>query len=554
MELIKKISAAVQGNLTKSYLILANIILVVFAIWFSNVGLLPFKNTGDFALFTLLALILALYRPGWTFVFFIGAIALENINLAPRSFGLMLRPYQFFGALTIIALGVLALAKRLPSPAGEFLPKFRWYDALPVVFALGGFLGSLAAVNKGASFKQAVIAASFVALYFLVRIYVQSLEDLKRIAPFFFSSAIVVAAYGIWQNIRFIHGGNPFEVMAGRPNATFTEPDWLGIYLVFLIAVMYVNIYKLSIGRNKKQETIIKQIPNSKFQIFKNDLPNSLYLVSCFLYLVAIFISLILTVSRSAWLGAALVTISFLKIMLTNGSLKMSEWYWGKFFFALRNLAVVAVGGIAIIYLFNLTRFQLGNRAASTGGLQKITVSCTENIPLPEKIESVDELAQYGCKHINLEEIQSEETEGNFVQEILRNDPNVAVRARIYQTAIKQIRQHPVFGIGWGSISAILGTDDRGAGLNASNIFLEVWLGTGMLGIVSFVVLLGYIFIKGVGMFLDRKTQDKTIAAFVLLGAVAVVVPNLFNSGIFLGFVWVYLAVALSLINPKDAN
>ncbi|HOX11146.1 MAG TPA: hypothetical protein PK333_04115, partial [Candidatus Moranbacteria bacterium] len=92
-----------QGKTTKIYLILANIILVIFAIWFSNIGLLPFANVSDFLVFAGLGLLLAIYRPGWTFVLFIGSLALENINLAPSVFGLSLRPYQFLGAITIIA-------------------------------------------------------------------------------------------------------------------------------------------------------------------------------------------------------------------------------------------------------------------------------------------------------------------------------------------------------------------------------------------------------------------------------------------------------------------
>jgi hypothetical protein len=150
LDYIKKIEESLRENSTKAYLVLVNVILVIFAIWLSNVGLLPFRNIGDFAFFVVLSLILAIYRPGWAFVFFIGSLALENVNLAPKSLGLFLRPYQFLGAITIIALIFRIITKRLPLPVREFLPKFRWYDSLPIIFALGGFLSSLAA---GTNFK-----------------------------------------------------------------------------------------------------------------------------------------------------------------------------------------------------------------------------------------------------------------------------------------------------------------------------------------------------------------------------------------------------------------
>lgn len=525
------------ANTIKTYLILTNIILAVFAIWFSNASVLPFRNLGDFAVFAVLALMLALYRPGWTFVFFIGTLVLENINLAPESLGLAIRPYQLFGAITIVAFVFQVVTKRLPFS----LPKFRWQDVLVIVFALSGFLSAFFSENFALSLKQSLVALSFAALYFLVRIYVQSFEDLKKIAPFFFSSAIVVLAYGVWQNVAFKLGQNSFEVMPGRPNATFTEPDWLGIYLVFLLAVFLTMIY----GESKKTEIADyqKQVMSHKLQVFRNISIVTLALVA-----------LIIAVSRSAWLGAAFVMVGFLKIMLTNGSLRISQWNWGKFRHALKFLAITIISSMAIVYIFGLTRFQLFNRAVSTGGLQKITVACPmTTCILPEKINNPADLDSCGCWHINLEDIEKEKAAGNRIMEVYRPDPNINIRAGIYQKSFEQIKNHPVFGIGWGSIGKVLGVDERGASLNTSNIFLEVWLGAGMAGFLSFVILLGYIFIKGAIGFLKRRGSDNTVLVFVMLGLVAIVIPNFFNSGIFLGFLWAYLAVAVSLLEKSNA-
>src|SRR6266568_3531329 len=113
LEGIKNYVSTIKLNATKLYLILANLVLAVFAIWFSNVGLLPFSHFSDFAFFVALALILALYRPSWTFAFFIGALSLENINLVPKGLGVSLRPYQFFGLVTILALFVQIVSRRL---------------------------------------------------------------------------------------------------------------------------------------------------------------------------------------------------------------------------------------------------------------------------------------------------------------------------------------------------------------------------------------------------------------------------------------------------------
>lgn len=564
-EFIKKITTLVQENSTKFYLILVNVILVVFAIWFSNVGVLPFKNIGDFAFFVALSLLLAIYRPGWAFVLFIGSLALENVNLAPKDFGLMLRPYQFLGAITIIALFFQIVSKRLPFS----LPKFKWPDILPIIFIVGGFLSSLGAANKGMSLKQSVIALSFVALYFLVRIYIQSFEDLKRALPFFLSNAVVVMLYGIWQNISFLANGNSFEVMPGRPNATFTEPDWFGIYLVFLLSIFYAIVFYL----NKNSNNSKTEIFNFKFSIL-NQFLNFQFLkkIAIYIGIVSTVISLILTVSRSAWIGAVFVTVVFLKSTLLGkyaelnenakskwqnfvAILKFRNFDWKEFFRVLEILTIVIISSIAIVYISGLTRFQLFNRAASTGGMQKITIACPPNLDcvLPYKINNLEEIKSCRCRHINLEDIEKEKVAGNRIMEVLRPDPNINIRADIYQKSWQQIKQNPIFGIGWGSISKILGTDERGAGLNASNIFLEVWLGAGLLGFVSFVILLLYIVIMASLAFLANNDKNKNSVAivFVMLGWAAIVIPNLFNSGIFLGFVWVYLAIAIGLLTKK---
>lgn len=541
MTYLKEISEYLMKNSTKAYLIAVNILLVVFGIWFSNIGVLPFKNSGDFAFFVLLVLVLGIYRPAWLFLFFVGTLSLEIVNLAPESLGVAVRPYQLFGALSIVGLVIQYVTKRMPFS----LPKFGWYDGLVIVFGLSGFVSALFASDKGMSIKQTIVACSFVVLYLLVRIYVQDGNDLKRIAPFFLGSSIVVALYGILQNILFAIGRNPFEVMPGRPNGTFSEPDWFGLFLTFFLAIIFALIYKYLRGPLGEFKMTMKMV---KF-------------FGVIGILCVILIGLILTVSRSAWLGAIIVTLGFLKAVLyrrshpelAKGSLKrllaiFRNPDWSGLFRAAMIVFGSLIVSVGIVYVCKLTTFQLGSRAVSTGGMQKITIACEagkSNI-VPTNISSVEELSQYDCRHINLEEVENEKLRGKSVLEVYRPDPNVGIRAKIYKTSWERIRQYPVFGIGWGSIGDVLGRDERGASLNASNIFLETYLGAGILGFLSLVILFGYIFVAGVKRCFGDT--NKNVPIFILLALFAIIIPNLFNSGIFLGFVWVYLGVAVSLV------
>ncbi len=520
-------------NQTKTCLLLGDVFLVFFSIALFNLKVIPMR-TGDFIFFAALTLALALYRPGWAFLLFIGTIILENINLAPESFFIAIRPYQFIGALIILAIIIRLFTKRLNFQ----LAKLKFPDYLVLIMAAAGFLSIFAAPDKIDSLKLAVIFTSFAALYYLVRCYIQNTDDLKKIVPFFIGSSAVVVLYGLWQNIRFIYGGANFETMPGRPNLTFTEPDWAGMYLIILISVLYSFSHFI----NSKFETLNpEQYQNPNLIANRQSLIAKLIY---YLFLVLAFITLILTVSRSAWIGAFAAMSIFLFAILTN--LRFKGWQWGEF---LKQLSIIISAGIislACVYIFNLTNFQLFNRVQSAGsGLQKITISCTENKKPPESINSADELEKFGCRHINLEEIEKEKIAGNIIYEIYRDDPNINIRQKIYQKSWEQIKKHPLLGIGWGSIGMILGEDERGASLNSSNIFLEVWLGSGIVGFLAFSVLFFYILSRWIkNYFYSDNAWQKTVGLFMLISWFAIVISNLFNAGLFLGFLWVWLAAA----------
>ena len=249
----------------RNNLLVVSVLLVFFLILFFNVGLLPIGNLGDFLFFIILTFAFAFYRPGWAFLFFVGAIVLENITLIPKEIGLMIRPYQLLGFLILLAVAIRFFTKRL----NFTLPKLKWYDAAIILVGLSSFLSILIAENRFLSLKLSIVICSFVALYFLTRIFIQDTEDVFKIVPFFLGSSLVVIFYGIWQNILFSKGLNSFEVMPGRPNATFAEADWLGIFLVLFITIIYSLIFYFYV---KKEDDKIYDL---RFTICKN------YFISC---------------------------------------------------------------------------------------------------------------------------------------------------------------------------------------------------------------------------------------------------------------------------------
>jgi len=519
-----------QLNKPLIYLLGASLFLNIFLIVFSNLGILPLKYVSDFIFYTLICFALVIYRPKWGFLLFVSTIALENINIAPNNFGIMIRPYQFIGGLTIIAVLVKMLAKN-----SEYrLPKFNLNDALLLIFSLAGFASALTSEFPKNAFKQSVIIVSFVGLYFLVRIFLKNILALKEVALFFFSSGILISFYGVWQNMRFANNLKAFEIMAGRPNATFTEPDWLGMFCVFFLASLYSIMYYLKSRGLDKTENIILKI------------------TLLFTILTLNLTLLIITVARSAWVGAFLVSFIFLILVLTELRWQPAKWHWREAILDKIFILTALIVSLCLILFFHFTTFQLFNRVQSTGtGLQEITIACPGNmdIIIPTVVSNESEYTRYSCQHIRLEEEEQEIANGSIINKIYRPDPNINLRSTIYQKSIAQIKEYWFFGIGWSNINAILGKDERGAGLNSSNIFLEVWLGTGLLGFIAFIMMLLNFLICGVQNFIYNRNDRKYLGVFIILALVGIIIPNLFNAGAMLGVLWLFFGILSAL--PK---
>jgi hypothetical protein len=266
----------------------------------------------------------------------------------------------------------------------------RWFDAFWPLVAVGGFLGIAMAPDIILSAKQAVIVTSFVGLYFLGRIFFRTMYDLRQALPFFLLSSAVVAGYALWQNIRFAEGLESYQVMTGRPNALFPEADWLGM---FLLLPLGIGLYLLTLlvwrGR-----------------VIGSSMNRALLYGGLLSFLILILTTLILTMARSAWLGAAMLVFSFGLFFLLRLKSETGRFFGHTSWLFSALLVGMLMVSVGIVESTRLSPFHLLNRIESTGGLQKITVACESVATPPVAIGTTDELAAYGCRHINLEDIE----------------------------------------------------------------------------------------------------------------------------------------------------
>ncbi len=503
----------------------------------SALGFFPISKIF-FGIISIIILTAVFWKTKEFFWLFLVVLPLENIVISGNYLPFSLRPFQLVGGALIVVL----LIKFIFYKKYRQKINYKKWDILVLLLPAFSLLGLINAPNKSVVVKQTVILSSFVLLYLVARYFFRKRKDLFEAIWFFIVSSDVVILFGLYQAIARKVGWKSFEVMDGRINSTFAEPDWLAMYAVVLAAIVFF----LKIALPKLRKNIM--VGCWSFRETINFILN--------FYLFFIFWVLFLTVARSGWIAFAMLAIFYLvlkiftsknvlgtkknlnyKLQITNYKNILKEGFI---------ILVIIVLVILITEITNLSSFHFANRAGSSlSGMQKITVSCRQGAEPPVKITSVDELRQYGCRHINLEEKKKEKMEGNEIKEIYRPDPNVNIRKDIYQISWQQIKKHPIIGHGLGSSSLFLGQDQRGAGLNTSNIFLESWISFGIFGLLIIIILFFYPFILAIKKIIQGGKEGA--ALFIILTAVTVLIPNLFNAGLLLGFFWIWLAVIGSI-------
>lgn len=478
--------------------------------------------------FFLLFIFWALRNPRAVFSVFLATIVLEHIPLMSVG-GIDFRWYQVVAVS--LGIGLLIRFLRGKEDIRSYFLSFKWYDIAIAGLFIVSILSAL--MKGGVAMKQSIVLLSFVVLYFLVRYFIRSRKEILQSVPFLAGSFFVVSIYGIAQNVLFLSGEFSGQVMAGRPNATFTEADWLGVYAG--VSVVFYSVLTLS----------------SLMFLHKGSRRYGASRILSYEMLILAWVILILTVARSAWLATAIgMSVMGLVALYKQGFLGVVHWG--------RDIFITGVVAMFLVFGLHLTPFELGNRIQSVGtGLQEITIACQGggDGAIPQMINRAEDLQLSKCKQINLEEIREYESRGYNVQKVFRKDPTIEIRKDIWVTALREIQQQPALGIGWGNIGSILGTDENGASLNSSNIFLEFWLGSGVLGFLGIMCIFGWALILGVRLSCSENKEEYIIGLAILGMGIVFLVANLFNAGHFLAIFWVWLAIAFSYsfkTKPKE--
>jgi O-antigen ligase len=469
------------------------------------------------------AFILTLFSPFSVFVLFLGSIPIEIVSLVPSEAPLGIRPYLIFAFFAFVGWILVYLRKRHIMR----FPFFTLVDLGLILIVVGSFVSAFFSEHRNESFRLSVVLLFCVFLYGIVRLFVTSGKEIKEGIPYVIGGFFLTSVYGIFQNFAFLRGWIFHnEVMPGRPNAFFSEADWLGFFVVLMIVVCEAIFLSLFLGK----PTLHKR--QKKMGIF-----------CLWGMLVLGYILLIISVSRSAWLAFFFGSIVLGIVVFLR--------YKKKVFRPLFLIGGGFVLSLVYVFIIPLTNFELSNRAqSSVSGFQMITISCVQEIVLPDRIEVVEDLGQYGCRHILLEERESEMMAGRYVIQIPRKDPNANIRKNVWNTAMQTLANNPIVGVGWGSNEKTFGLDPRGEQLNASNIIFAFWLGSGILGLLGLSIIVFWLFVRGIRLvYIERDGYGFFVGVLILISLVVVGVFNMFNASEFLAFLWVWLGMMVAVNN-----
>lgn len=450
------------------------------------------------------------------FFILIFLIPFENYKLELGNL-FSLRPYQVAAVLLLVFVAYFYFKGKIKTDELliPFRPPVSKLLAVYFVVSLASLVNSPDLKN---GFQETIVLLSFLFIYWLVIFFIKNKDDVKNLFYVILSSGLFAAVFGLIQAVVYKTGLEFIEVMPGRPNSILPEPDWFGFFMVFVLAVLVSSRF---IGRQKIAASDVGQNVDRQPIIF-SFLGNRYF---SYVLELLFYISIILTIARASWLAA--IAVIGLYLLLTF--LDKENRFTLAFSRGVKVLLIFAVS-LGIIYAFNLTPFPLKNRLLSIVTRQEIHAVTTD----PKTGKEIS---------IAKEDIESYKKRGIEVKEKKVDDVNILRRTESFTNSSDIILRHPLLGIGYGGIETYFGE-----GVNANNIFMEIWAATGIIGLIVFSLIFYCIFRDWLFYYFKKiNNENRVYLFFVILGFAAIIIPNIFNSGLFLGFFWVYLGVASSL-------
>jgi putative inorganic carbon (hco3(-)) transporter len=462
-----------------------------------------------------LSLYAGFWNTGLLLVFIVALCLVVKKNGSAMAFLFFLAPYEFYGDLgsfVITSNETIILAILV-----GFLFRYHRGDkfnlrilVLFIPFIVMQILSLSCAVNIGSGLKQIIRWCEFFAVFFISVNLFKNYEDFKRAVCYMIYGAIPIAFYGIYQSLIGF-GGFMSEIIPMtaeemklnmlfgtfiRAHSILVQANHLGAYLVLVIPLSFIAVYS-----SKSESEKSHFIKNSFLIKHFNKLSISLFMIT-----------IILTMSRSSWLA---LTVSYL-ILLVH------------FRFAHRNKSQNRMGLFSkpIIKMFAF--------------ILSASLLCVFMVFLIPQIK--DRFASLGD---------------------LKEDLASNKRISFYKVGLNIIKDFPFIGVGIGNYTSIsdryapVGMDPIGSKIHLHNLYLQIGVETGLLGLLAFLLFLGSVFAYILGFYIKSDTMSRHMIKIVLIASIAFLIQNtadiFFVKGIH--FLWAGITGgAMGILSNRNTN
>jgi len=379
----------------------------------------------------------------------------------------------------------------------------RYESYAPIFFIVSSFILFVTSNNKRqVIFRPLVIMSSLFVIFLISCFLSENLnEGFKKIETMLSLIGFPVACFWFLGNIKF--------------DLLKIETIFFKIFFVSNVVFSLVALYLLNFYRNPK-------FPSRDAAFFRNAISDIPFIGDHSIY-ISIFLALAII------MGAFIYQRTNLSLVVKLGLL------FGQLIIVSLLMLLMSKGVIIALIISSTATFLVSQRISKKIVLGGILIIIITFILLPKQNNRFTELFH----------------KESFEKVDLNN--STSIRFNILKCSIKLVLEHPIFGYGLGDVQEELDSCYSSNGLkvangryNSHNQYLFVWLSSGILGLIIFMIYLYYIFNIAI------KNKDYFLLNALILFAITFLVENVLSrqSGVIL-FAFLMNFLVLKNLNSK---
>jgi hypothetical protein len=408
--------------------------------------------------------------------------------------GLDIRLHQVILAITVLSLIPKIIKQDPTKDILKNITSINWYynNIHLVLLSLMWLIILIGGIINGGDLKTTIIRnivlLGYIIVFCIIYKYINNRARLYQAFNVIFLSTGVLIIVGLYEAIAFQLGWNSFQIFPGRVDALLPEPNWFGMWL----AIVYAIVLPLAFVAKKFKEQFL-----------------------LWFLLLGVVLMSILSVTRASWLAIIIITAIYI----------LYQAIFVRKYIKLLNFIIVlfaVVFGAAGMSQLGLTDFNLKDRFTSI-----VSQETTYYYEINEKTGERKEITDISkIQNTNNVKIQKEA------------DVNVLSRKDGYINAGFIIYKYIFTGVGLAGYENMVGE-----GYNTNNIILAVAVAGGIFAISLFLSFLYIITKQG---FIIIK-EDSILATILFGSMLATLITGMFNDNLLMGFTWLIFGIVASI-------